>query len=189
MKCSKCGTDFQGNFCPNCATPAPGVASEEKTVVRRSTPPKKKKKWPIVLAIVAAVIIIAAIGGSGNDGPKKIDDVPQTQQPSNTPEAKTEFSVGEKVELNNIVVTFTGVTTNTGNEFNKPNDGNVFALCSFEIDNNSDKDIAISSLMSFDAYVDDYSTNMSLTSQITSNNQQLDGKVSAGKKIDRKRVV
>lgn len=59
MKCSKCGQDYAGNFCPNCGTPAPGNAE---------TPlqPKKKKKfhWWYVLIII---LVLGAIGSMGDD--------------------------------------------------------------------------------------------------------------------------
>lgn len=55
MKCNKCGHDYQGNFCPNCGTPAPGNAD---------TPPHKKKRfrwWYLLIALV----IIGVIGSLG----------------------------------------------------------------------------------------------------------------------------
>lgn len=68
MKCIKCGQDYQGNFCPNCGTPAPGNAEA----------PKKKKKfhwWYVLIALV----LIGAIGSLGSN-----DDTPaqETEQPT-----------------------------------------------------------------------------------------------------------
>lgn len=63
-----------------------------------------------------------------------------------------------------------------------PTDGNVFIVCEFEIENNSDTDIAVSSIMSFEAYVDDYSTSMNLSAMLSTNQKQLDGSVAAGKR-------
>lgn len=65
-----------------------------------------------------------------------------------------------------------------------PTDGNVFIVCEFEIENNSDTDIAVSSIMSFEAYVDDYSTSMNLSAMLSTNQKQLDGSVAAGKKMN-----
>ena len=47
--------------------------------------------------------------------------------------------------------------------FTKPADGNVLVGCEFEISNESDKDIDVSSVMSFEAYCDSYSVNQSIT--------------------------
>lgn len=65
-----------------------------------------------------------------------------------------------------------------------PEDGNVFVLCEFEIENKSSKDISVSSVMCFDAYVDDYSTSMSISAQMASDKNQLDGTVASGKKMN-----
>ena len=56
MKCSKCGQDYDGNFCPNCGTPAPGNADA----------PKKKKKfhWWYILIII---VVLGVIGSMGNE--------------------------------------------------------------------------------------------------------------------------
>ena len=44
----------------------------------------------------------------------------------------------------------------TGSDYNKPSDGKVFVLAEFEIANNSDEELAISSVMSFEAYADSF---------------------------------
>ena len=66
----------------------------------------------------------------------------------------------------------------------EPTSGNVFLLCEFEIENASNKEINISSMLCFDAYVDDYSTSLSLTAEMASDKGQLDGTVAAGKKMN-----
>ena len=51
MKCQKCGTEYNGNFCPNCGTQAQPIKQK-----------RKLKKWQIVV-IVVSVIVVGAIGG------------------------------------------------------------------------------------------------------------------------------
>lgn len=87
MKCSNCGTEFEGKFCPNCGT---AVTSQPTTQVQQesttSVPPapssnkktKKKKPfykraWFIILVIVAAIAIIGSIAGGKSDKSEKID--------------------------------------------------------------------------------------------------------------------
>nr|DAZ69013.1 MAG TPA: protein of unknown function (DUF4352) [Caudoviricetes sp.] len=131
---------------------------------------KQKKRHPvlgIIIAIFGICLIAAALNGMGNDS---------------GPESQT-FGVGETAELNGISVKFDSCTESNGSQFNTPDDGNVFLLCEFSIDNQSDKDIAVSSIASFNAYVDDYSTNLSISATIATDKTQLDGAIAAGKKM------
>ena len=62
--------------------------------------------------------------------------------------------------------------------------GNVFVLCEFEICNNSDTEIAVSSMLSFEAYCDDYTCSGSFSALLEKGDKnQLDGTVAAGKKF------
>jgi len=123
----------------------------------------------------------------GNDEPKLVSDTSSafTASPAVGTVAQNQntFGVGEKVSLNNVVATLTDVSESEGTDLFKPSSGNVFVLCSFEIENNSDKDIVVSSLLSFETYIDDYSQNLSLSAMLASEKNQLDGTVSAGKKM------
>ena len=106
-------------------------------------------------------------------------DIPNTPQENQ----QTEFCVGDVVSLNDIEVTFVSCTESNGKQYLEPEDGKVFLVCEFSIDNKSQKDIAVSSLVSFEAYVDDYSTMLSLTGTVSTDKQQLDGAIAAGKKM------
>ena len=131
---------------------------------------KQKKRHPvfgIIIAIFGICMIVAAINDMGDDPDKE----------------KQTFSVGEPAEINGISVKFDSCHESNGSQFNTPDDGNVFLLCEFSIDNQSDKDIAVSSIASFNAYVDDYSKNLSISAIIATDKAQLDGAVAAGKKM------
>lgn len=174
VKCKTCGAEIakSAKVCPKCG------AKQKKHIV-----------LGVILVIFGILLISAAIGGGSDDGePKKVvDSTPvQSQEDGNNsaePEKNT-FSVGEQVSLNDVVVTMNNVTESNGSQFNKPTDGNTFILCEFTIENNSEKDLAVSSLMCFEAYVDDYSTSMSLSALLESDKSQLDGTVAAGKKMN-----
>ncbi len=147
-----------------------------------------KKILGAILLIIGVIIIISAIGGGKDDEPTKVGDIGTSQSTGKGEDAgseeKTVFGVGEQVNLNDVVVTLVDVSENEGDEILGPGDGNIFVLCEFEIENNSSKDIAVSSVMSFEAYVDDYSTTMSITATTSTNKNQLDGSVAAGKKMN-----
>lgn len=170
---------------------------------------KKKKggkaKW-IVLAVVL-VIIIGAVAGGGSDKPKKVADTGSDTTKSETKEAASEkddtsdqadseetetqteekdtFGIGEVAEINDIQVTMVNYTESEGSEYNKPSDGNEFVLVEFEIANNSDSEMTVSSMASFEAYADDYALNYSLNAAVDNqDSNQLDGTIAAGKKMN-----
>ena len=61
MKCKKCGTRFDGNFCPKCGTPAE-TQSE-------SGSKKKRGKGCLITILVAVVFVVAvsALAGSPDE--------------------------------------------------------------------------------------------------------------------------
>lgn len=174
MFCKNCGKEIDDKavICPNC-----GVATSEK---------KKKKKHPILGAIILIFGILLIIGAAsgGADEPEKVGEASEKNSTLATEPVVTEFTVGDKVELNDIVVTLVDVSENTGTACTKPSDGKIYVLCEFEIENNSSKDIAVSSIMCFEAYFDDYSTSMNLSALLNTDKAQLDGSVAAGKKMN-----
>lgn len=104
---------------------------------------------------------------------------------NNNPSSEaTEFKVGDTVKLNDVEVTFIGVTEDAGSTYFKPADGKIFVFCEFEISNKSNKDLAVSSMMSFQAYCDDYTCDLSISALAAKGEkEQLDGTVAAGKKM------
>lgn len=189
-KCKHCQSeiDKKAKICPVCKKKQGGIGKF------------------IIIGIVAVGILGAALNG-GDNGPKKVEPTSSsaddsavqangtsnneaevvataTPVPTSAPE-KTTFAIGETVELNNIMVTMVGVSESNGSDYNKPADGNVFAICEFEIENNSSNDIAVSSVISFEAYCDDYAIQQSFTGLMeASSKKQLDGSVAAGKKMN-----
>lgn len=176
VTCKTCGTTIAktARTCPSCGA-------------------KQHQGARIAIGIIAAFLVIAVIGvifGKKDAAPNLVEKVPSseaagTQSPASKTEAETPsiFGVGQTANLNDIHVTFTSISEGNGKEYMRPKDGNVFIFCEFVIENNSNRDITVSSLVSFDGYVDDYSTNLSLTAVLASDKGQLDGTVAAGKKM------
>ncbi len=174
--CKHCKTEIPAGakVCPNCKKKQGGIL-----------------KWIIIGVIVIG--IIGAIAGGGNDQPTKVGDTDtnnssavqsnSTEQSDDVKNEETVFTKGEIAELNGVQVTLTDYKESTGSDFNKPTDGNVFLMAEFEIANNTDEELTISSVMSFDAYADDYALNFSLSALIEKEGNQLDGTIAAGKKL------
>lgn len=215
MKCPECGNEFEGKFCPQCGTPVDSPMQsqpvqqfqqpmqppiQQAPIYQQPVPTPQKKKGGclkgglIALGIIIVIVIIVNLAG-GNKGSgnansssaastSKSASVSSAASKENKSEAKT-FGIGQTATSNDVDMTLVSVTESKGSEYNKPADGKVFLLCEFNIDNKSSKDLAISSVMCFEAYVDSYATDQSLTGLAEKGSkQQLDGKVAAGKKMN-----
>ena len=174
-ECKACGQEIakSAKTCPHCGA-------------------KNKKKPPILIGIIAFFVLVGIIASSvGNDEPKKVENTgtsnveTSVNNKEEVKEEKNAFYVGETAELKGVSITLVNVAESTGSQFNTPTDGNVFVLCEFEIANNSNKEINVSSMMSFEAYCDDYACTFSLSALMEKGNKnQLDGTVAAGKKFN-----
>lgn len=214
MKCSKCGAEFDAKFCPECGTPANAQTEQVNQPVQSTpqqpayqnpvTPQKKKggclKGGLIAIGVIVVIGIIAAIAGGGGKSAAPtaasaptstaaIASAPLKAQVSSSAETSLEqsktYGVGKTASSNDVKMTLVSVKEVPGSEYNKPEKGNVFLLCEFTIENDSKNDLGISSMASFEAYVDGYSVNQSLTGLIEKGNKnQLDGNVAAGKKMN-----
>ena len=124
----------------------------------------------IALGIVALIVVIIIAANAGSDSkPKKVGDDKSTSAGSSDSEEKDVFTKGEIAEMNGLQVTLKDYEESNGTEFLTPDDGNVFVIVTFEIANNSDSEISVSSIASFEAYVEGVGI--------------LDGTVAAGKKM------
>lgn len=166
------------------------------------------KAVSIIVPIAFFIVFVAIVNlfKPSEDGVKKVNE-PQKVEYSDREEVETEiektneeeennetgseqavsvetaFKKGETAELNGVQVTLTDYKESTGGDYNKPADGNVFLMVEFEIANNSDKELSISSVMSFDAYADDYALDFSFSALMEKEGNQLDGTIAAGKKL------
>lgn len=179
IECKSCGQQIakSAKTCPHCGA-------------------KNKKGHPILIGVLVFFILAGIVGAmGGSEEPQKVNNSATNQVKANTaakeetkaaekPE-KNEFGVGETAELKGVSVTMVSVTESTGSQFNQPTEGNVFVICEFEIANNSNSEINVSSMMSFEAYCDDYTCTLSLGALMEKGNKnQLDGTVAAGKKFN-----
>lgn len=154
-----------------------------------------KLKW--VLIVVVALIIIGALGSEkdkvkdatpdkGKTAEATTNSVSSKSEESGQAE-KTEFQIGEVAEYKDVQVSVLNYEESAGNEWGSPADGKVFVFANIEIANNSDKEISISSMVSFEGYCDDYKLDFSseaLMAASVDNRQQLDGSISPNKKLN-----
>jgi hypothetical protein len=110
----------------------------------------KSKNWFArhkILTVIIAVIVLGGIAGAASCGSSETNTTSTTQGTS-TPkvEEKTEFAVGETIDIDSKQLTVTNVERNyeTGNQFSKPESGNEFVLVTVTIQNNSKSDLMYS---------------------------------------------
>ena len=156
---------------------------------------RKKQGAPgclIVALVVVVLVVIAAFAGGGESStPQKVESTSgtsqsasQASQAQSQPE-QTVFTVGDTVELNGVKTTLLSAEEYPGKQYMMPTDGNVFLVCQFEIENDSSAEINVSSMVSFNAYCDDYSVSLSITGEMLEDSwKSLDGTVAPGKKIN-----
>lgn len=179
--CPECGKEIsdQADKCPNCGAPT------RKEAEKKSTKKKTRGCLGTVLIVFALLILIGAFGSmlSSDDKPTKVDSGDSAEA---TEEEKTEFAVGETASLNDVEVTLVSAEESNGTQFLAPEVGNIYINLSFEITNNSDRDITVSSMLNFEAYCDDYSVNQSISGAASNSNGKvtLDGNVASGKKMN-----
>lgn len=160
-------------------------------------------KWKWIAAVFFAISMTGAIVGCGGEdavkdvtndkqaesgnSETKIDDSEESEPEDTDSEEKTEFYMGETAEQGDVQFTLVNVYESSGSELITPDDGNIFLVCEFDISNNSEEDIGISSVMNFEANCDDYSLTldiMGLQVPEAEGKSQLDGNIASGKKMN-----
>jgi len=156
----------------------------------------QKKRF--YLGLVVAFIFIGSMAG-GSDGDTAapgseiktavVDVAKDTATAAEPVEVAAEpvsegYKIGETVQLKNIKVKVNKFINIKGSEYNLPTDGNEWVGADITIENTSDKDQAISSIMLF-KIVDQEgrSQEMSIGGSMAANAGQLDGKLAAGRKM------
>ena len=172
--CKTCGAQIakSAKACPQCGARRPSV----------------RPVFAVLLTIVILFIVVGVIAAL-SDTPQKVStptdgNTPKAaayQPPASTPEPV--YTVGDTLELRKVQVTLSAVRAGYGKDYFTPDDGNMFLVFEFEIANNSDAELGISSLLSFSAYADDYALEYSLDAELSDDGKQLDGSIATGKKM------
>ncbi len=169
MKCNQCGTEYSGESCPACA----GIPKKEKKPIF-----KKWWFWAIV------IVVIAIIASSGSDKPtKESHNSGITSESSQTTTTDTTFGISETAVFDDIKITAVEMQESKGANYFEPEAGNVFVGVKFEIENISDAEQNISSLLLFDGYADGVKCDYSISANCAFNDGTLDGELSPGRKM------
>lgn len=177
MYCRHCGKQISASskFCDGCG----------KSTSGEQAPTNKKKKHPILSIIISLLVfffVIGSCGKSDTEKPQKIDA--NTSSPTATKPASQIYGIGDRLEKGGVAVTLNDVYEVGPDIILEPAEGNVFVIFDLTIENNTDDDLTVSSIMCFKAYFDDFSAEYSLGAMSAdSSNRQLDATLTPGKKI------
>ncbi len=103
-------------------------------------------------------------------------------QGNNTPKEES-FGLMETAVFKTLKFTATEIKESYGTTFFEPSSGKVFVGIKFTIQNISDEDQVISSLLLFEAYADDVKCSESFTAAAAFGSEMLDGTIAPGKKM------
>ncbi len=133
----------------------------------------------LAVALLAAILVVS-LAGCIETAPTKENGGTGSQANQSK---ETIFSLNETAVFSTLKITATEIKESTGDTFLPPEEGNVFLGVKFAIENISNEEQTISSLLLFDAYVDDVSCDISFTAGAAFDGETVDGTVAPGKKL------
>ncbi len=159
MFCEKCGTEYEGNYCPKgCNAPA----SSKKPQTEKK--PIYKKWW---FWVVVAVLLIAVVGSGGSESNNTPSGSGESQRPAastnqnnnpptttTTPAKDNVYRVGDVINANGLKIAYTSAEKWVeNNQFLQPDEGYMYIRLYLSVENTSDSDKYISSF-EFTCYAD-----------------------------------
>lgn len=145
-----------------------------------------KGKWKfMVAALCVLVFVVMAVASTGGDDDKPKKEGGNTVGNTSTAAGDEElkFGLNETAAFKDLKITANEIKTSQGSEFNKPAEGKIFVGVKITIENISNEEKSISSLLLFDAYADDVKCEYSVSANMAFNEGTLDGPLSPGKKM------
>lgn len=157
---------------------------------------KKVLKWVGIAFVV--LIIIGVVAGGGNETAEKVESTDETTTETSTTETeeketdnkesekeeppKTEvFNIGDNVQIGDVIVTVNSVRENSGNDFIKPSEGNVYYIVDLTIENQGSEAYSSSTLMQMSlADEEGYQYNITVGPETKGS---VDGEIGAGRKV------
>lgn len=148
------------------------------------------------------VIVVVVIGGIGSAvaGTKNRSNSPNSDNSVNSSSIVSDFSVvdstksdteqatiyglGETAKAKSFSLTANSVNVvKSDNQFVQPDEGNEYVEVEFVLENTSDSDIVVSSVLNCNAYVDGFAVSEDLSAGVAAGSDSFNGTVASGKKL------
>ncbi len=140
------------------------------------------KKLSAILVIMAVVCYSAFAIGSGESTPTKETGSTSSQAASKAQDLT--FKLNETAVFKEIKITATEIKISNGSEYIKPDSGKVYVGVKFKVENISSTEQTISSMLLFDAYVDNTKADLSISASTAFGGSTVDGTLAAGKSLE-----
>lgn len=133
----------------------------------------------ILCCVLSVIMLVCCSACIAEDVPTK-----QTGQAGTSSAKKEEtFGLNDTAAFKALKFTATEIKESDGDGFFTPEDGNVFVGVKFTIENISDEEQTVSSLLLFEGYADDVKCDYSFSAVSAFDGGTLDGSLAAGKKL------
>lgn len=140
-----------------------------------------KKILALILAVAALFSLAACLEETTPQ--KETYEATQTEAENKKEPKEETFSLNETAVFETLKITALEMKESAGDGFFQPETGNVFVGVKFEIENVSDEEQSVSSLLLFDGYVDDVKSAYSFNASCAFSDGTLDGDIAVGKKL------
>ena len=134
-----------------------------------------------LLVVLLALVLCVSMAACTIDS--RVKEVPSDTQTTQKESKEENYSLNETAAFKELKFTATEIEESNGTDFFEPEDGNVFVGVKFTIENISDEEQTVSSLLLFEGYVDDVKCDYSLSAACVFDEGTLDGSVAPGRKL------
>lgn len=135
-----------------------------------------------IFSLLLGVVLVVSLAACDLEQPSKEENQSKPVAESSVEKEDT-FSLNETAVFSNLKFTANEIKESNGEGFFTPDDGNVFVAVNFTVENISDEEQNISSILLFDAYVDDEKCEYSVNANCAFDSGTLDGSIAPGKKM------
>ena len=143
-----------------------------------------KRVIAFMLTLTLAGMVSVACGTEATPKKETADEQKTEQEPAEEEEQDITFGLNETAVFDTLKITALEMKESEGDDFIKPAEGKVFVGVKFKIENVSEEDQNISSLMLFSAYVDDTKADTELMVPSEFSEGSLDGTLASGKSME-----
>ena len=132
--------------------------------------------WIMILCVL---ICFSFVGCVNDNAPRK--ESAETQ--STAEKTEETFGLNESAAFKDLKFTATEIKESDGTDFFTPEAGNVFVGMKFEVENISDEEQTVSTILLFEGYADDVKCEYSFSAACAFDEGTLDGSIAPGKKL------